>query len=103
MKINFDYDDNGSVSDIHFVSGCFADGDTMRFKAAKVGSFYDFEESVNMQIRATLDPYMVLTYTRENLGTDFTVFLGLAILSFVGSIIAFTIVCYYYSCLLKKK
>lgn len=105
IKVGLEYDetDTTKVSGINYVNGCFADGETMRFKAAKVGSYYDFEESVNLQVRATLDPYMVLTYTKENLGTDFRVFLYLSVFSFIGSSIAVTIVTYYLCCLLKKK
>lgn len=103
IKMNFDYDDLGKVKSLHFVNGCFSDGETMKFKVAQVGSFYDFEESVNLQIRSTDDPYMILTYTRDNLGTDFRVFLYLAVVSLVGALLASSIVCYYLCCFLKKK
>jgi hypothetical protein len=103
LKVNFDYDDNNQVSGIHYVDGCFGDGEAMKFTPAKVGSNYDFEKSINIQIRATQDPYMVLTYTRDNLGTDFRVFLYLAVFSFIGSFLALSIVSYYLCCFLKKK
>ena len=88
IKINFEKDDYDLVKDISFVEGCYADGESMQFKNAKVGSYYDFEESVSMEIRAAQDPYMVFAYTRDNLGTDFTIFLYLSIISFIGAVIA---------------
>lgn len=103
IKVNFDFDDNGKVTGLHYVNGCYADGSAMKFKPAKVGSYYDFETSVNLQIRATQDPYMVLTYTRDNLGTDFRVFLYLSIFCLVGTMVASTVVIYYLCCYFEKK
>lgn len=55
-----------------------------------------------MEVRNSEDPYMVFAYTRDNLGTDFTLFLGLAFLCFFGATVCFFIVSYYYCCVLEK-
>ena len=56
-----------------------------------------------MEVRSSEDPYMVFAYTRDNLGTDFTLFLFLAILFSLVSVISTFIVCYYYCCVLEKR
>lgn len=102
LKIDLETNEKNAVTGVNFVAGCYADSDPMKFKPAAVGSFYDFAESVSLQVRAAQDPYMVFTYTRENLGTDFTIFLWLSIISTIGLAIASGMMIYFYCCYLKK-
>ena len=103
IKINFEKDESNNLKDIYFYDGCYEDGDSMKFKAAKVGTFYDFEESVNLEVRAGQDPYMVLSYTRDNLGTDFKVFFWLSILTCLVFFGASVVIGFWCCCVLEKK
>jgi hypothetical protein len=55
-----------------------------------------------MEVRNSEDPYMVFAYTRDNLGTDFTLFFFLSALSFFVALVCFFIVTYYYCCVLVR-
>lgn len=73
------------------------------FINAKVGSYYDFEENISVEIRSSLDPYMVFAYARDNLGKDFTLFLYLSLFCCTVAVGGFGLMVYYYSCFLSKK
>ena len=102
IKIKFNEDDLAQQQ-IYYDNGCFADNQPTLFKNAEVGRYYDFGTEVSMEVRSSEDPYMVFAYTRDNLGTDFTLFLFLAILFSLVSVISLLIVCYYYCCVLEKR
>jgi hypothetical protein len=55
-----------------------------------------------MEVRSNKDPYMVFTYARENLGTDFSLFFYMSIFSFTVAAISILIICYYYCFSLEK-
>jgi hypothetical protein len=78
-----------------FDSGCFTDKEPSFFKNAKVGAYYNFGKEVSLEIRSKEDPYMVFAYTRDNLGTDFTMFLYFAIFCFIATIICTVILVYF--------
>lgn len=80
LKINF-YEllNEEADSPIYFDAGCFAKDEASLFHSSQVGKYYDFSREVSVEVRATEDPYMVFAYTRDSLGTDFTLFLYLAI------------------------
>ena len=50
LCIKVDEDEDGQV---FYDDGCYADGEPGKFKSAQVGSFYDFEETVSLEIRAS--------------------------------------------------
>jgi hypothetical protein len=56
-----------------------------------------------MEVRNSEDPYMVFAYTRDNLGTDFTLFFFLSAFCFFVALTCFFIVSYYYCCVLEKE
>jgi len=45
---------------------------------------------------------MVFAYTRDNLGTDFTLFLYLAVVCAVVGSLSFIAVCYYLCCFMER-
>lgn len=51
---------------------------------------------VSAEVRNSEDPYMVFAYTRDNLGTDFTVFLYMSIFCIVIGLITVMRICWYY-------
>ena len=101
VKIRFNKDDS-SPQKVFFEDGCFADNQATLFKNAEVGRYYDFGSEVSMEVRNSKDPYMVFAYTRDNLGTDFRLFLFLAIFCFFIATVSFFIVSYYYCCVLER-
>jgi hypothetical protein len=101
VKIRFN-DDETSPQKVYFDSGCFAESEATLFKNAEVGRYYDFGSEVSMEVRNSEDPYMVFAYARDNLGTDFTLFLFLSMFCFFGASVCFFIISYYYCCVLEK-
>lgn len=49
-----------------------------------------------MEVRSREDPYMVFAYTRDNLGTDFKIFLYMSIFTCFVVVLAFVTVSYYW-------
>jgi hypothetical protein len=94
--------DESSPQKLYFDDGCFANSESTLFKNAEVGRYYDFGSEVSMEVRNSEDPYMVFAYTRDNLGTDFTLFFFLSGLSFFVALVCFFIVTYYYCFVLER-
>lgn len=90
-------------SSVQYQDGCYAGREAASFKKAKVGSYYDFQESVSFEIRANQDPYMVFAYTRDNLGTDSRIFMYLSIFSLCVGLVLVMIILKYYCFKLEKK
>ena len=49
-----------------------------------------------MEVRSREDPYMVFAYTRDNLGTDFKIFLYMSIITLIVAIISVFTITYYW-------
>ena len=47
-------------------------------------------------MRSREDPYMVFAYTRDNLGTDFKIFLYMSIITLIVAIISVFTITYYW-------
>ena len=58
---------------------------------------------MSVEVRHSEDPYMVFSYTKYNLGTDFTLFLYLSAMCAIMSTWAFFYICYMYCCKLENK
>jgi hypothetical protein len=101
IKVRFNNDEQNPQK-LFFDNGCFADNKPTLYKNAEVGRYYDFGSEVSMEVRNSEDPYMVFAYTRDNLGTDFTLFLCLATLCLLVASISLLIVSYYYCCVLER-
>ena len=67
-----------------------------------MAKYYKLTQEVSVEVRSSEDPYMVFAYTRDSLGTDFTIFLFLAIACSIIAFICSIIVIYYYCCFLEK-
>jgi hypothetical protein len=61
---------------------------------AQSGADYDFEKQTSLEIRSAEDPYMVFAYARDNLGTDFTIFLYMALFATIVGLIALLKTCF---------
>jgi hypothetical protein len=81
---------------VYFDSGCFADQEATLFKNAEPGKYYDFSSAVSMEVRSNQDPYMVFANVRDNLGTDFSIFFYMSILTFSIGGVAILIILYLY-------
>ena len=79
---------------MYFDSGCFEDNEASLFKPTAVGQYYDFSHEVSVEVRSRLDPYMVFSYSKYNLGTDFTLFFWLSVLMLSLAAYAFLSVFY---------
>ena len=102
IKVGFEEDDNGNTKSVYYENGCFTSNEASFFEDAKRGIYYDFEKQISIEVRSSLDPYMVFAYARDNLGTDFTLFLYLAILCGILALLAVLSMINYYCCVLKK-
>ena len=100
IKVGFDKE--SEYQPIFFDSGCYADDEPTFFQNAEPGKYYDFSSAVSMEVRSNQDPYMVFSYARDSLGTDFSLFFYLSVLTFSMAAISFLMVCYYYCCSLEK-
>lgn len=96
------FDNESSYQPIYYDSGCYVEDQATLFKNAEPGQYYDFSSAVSMEVRSSQDPYMVFTYARENLGTDFSLFLYLSIFTFTVAVISSLMICYYYCFSLEK-
>ena len=94
LQIGLEQDDAGNVQSAYYAKGCFAGGDSQFFVNAQSGADYDFEKQTSLEIRSTEDPYMVFAYARDNLGTDFTIFLYMALFATVVGLIALLKTCF---------
>lgn len=73
------------------------------YKNTQVGQYYDYGHEVAVEVRSNEDPYMVFSYSKYNLGTDFTVFLYLcAICGFMSTFAIFQIF-YMFCCKLERR
>jgi len=66
------------------------------YSNAEVGKYYNFEHEVSVEVRSREDPYMVFAYTRDNLGTDFKIFLYMSMITILVVIISIFTVGYYW-------
>ena len=73
------------------------------FRNTQVGQYYDYGHEVSVEVRSNEDPYMVFSYSKYNLGTDFTMFLYLSACCAVMATWAFFYMCYMFCCKLERK
>lgn len=105
IKVHLNMNDTNprQIDSLHFVSGCYQGDDVTFFKSAKVGEFYDFEHEISFEIRSDEDPYMVFSYSKYNLGTDFTLFKYLSLFFMATSIVSLIMLVYWITFKLEKK
>lgn len=84
----------GTIDKVYFDSGCFEDNEASLFKPTAVGQYYDFSHEVSVEVRSRLDPYMVFSYSKYNLGTDFTLFFWLS--AFMLTLAAYAVLSVFY-------
>lgn len=102
IKIDFNYDDDNKVTGIEYDEGCFTGTDPQLFQQIEIGKAYDYSKSISVEVRSNKDPYMVFAYTRDNLGTDFTMFLILSIVCGLTSLVSLLVICFHYNFNLEK-
>lgn len=78
-----DEQNSDKINKVFYDAGCFEDEDPQLFKNTVVGQYYDFGHEVSLEVRSRVDPYMVFSYSKYNLGADFTIMKYLAIGTFV--------------------
>lgn len=72
------------------------------FKNAKVGSYYDFVQEVSFEVRSSKDPYLAFKDAKANGGTDFKLFLVLAVACLIAAGIASVVIGSYFCCYLQR-
>lgn len=103
VKLQMNEQQADSVDRVTYEAGCFEDGEAFLFQNTQVGRYYDYGHEVSVELRSEEDPYMVFSYTKYNLGTDFTVFLYLAATCAIMSSLAFIRMLYMFCCRLERK
>ena len=98
VKIVQSEKNEGSIDKVYFESGCYEDSDASLFKNTAVGQYYDFSHEVSIEVRSRFDPYMIFSYTKYNLGTDFTLFFYLSMFSFALVTYCILVVFYMFCC-----
>ena len=102
LCVQIGFDPSSEQQPIYYDKGCYRDLEPTLYKNAESGKYYDFSSAVSIELRSNLDPYMVFAFTRDNLGTDFTIFFYMSIFALHFSAISLCIVMYYYCCAFKK-
>lgn len=97
VRISENEKNSGQIDKVYYDSGCFEDNQASLFKNAYVGQYYDFNHEVSVEVRSRIDPYMVFSYSKYNLGTDFTLFFYLSICCFF-LVIYSLLICFYMFC-----
>lgn len=98
VKIVESEKNSGSIDKVYYDSGCFEDNEASLFKNTVVGQYYDFSHEVSVEVRSRMDPYMVFSYSKYNLGTDFTMFFYMALFCFVLATYSFLLLFYMFCC-----
>lgn len=57
---------------------------------------------MSVEVRSKIDPYMVFSYSKYNLGTDFTLFFWMSITCFVMMTYNFLVICYMFCCNMQR-
>lgn len=55
-----------------------------------------------MEVRSREDPYMVFAYTRDNLGTDFKIFLYMSVTTMIVAFVSIITIIYYWMFKLER-
>ena len=92
----------GTIDKVYYDSGCFEDNEASLFKNTYVGQYYDFSHEVTVEVRSAIDPYMVFSYTKYNLGTDFTLFFYMSLFCYVMVVYALLVCFYMFCCGMEK-
>ena len=88
IKLQMSEENPDLVESAQYAAGCFENEEASLFKNTQVGQYYDYGHEVSVEVRSDEDPYMVFSYSKYNLGTDFTVFRYLSYLAIFTSIFA---------------
>ena len=103
VKISFEYDEDQRPTKVEYDAGCFAGDEPSLLQKIEVGKSYDLSKEVSVEVRSSQDPYMVFAYTRDSLGTDFTIFLLLAVACSIAAVVSILILTYQLCCFLEKR
>ena len=91
------------IEKVQYAAGCFENDEAFMFKNTQVGQYYDYGHEVSVEVRNDEDPYMVFSYSKYNLGADFTMFCYLAIVALAMSTWAFFYTIYLFCCRLERR
>lgn len=91
------------VESAQYAAGCYENDEAFLFRNTFVGQYYDYGHEVSVEVRSEEDPYMVFSYSKYNLGTDFTMFIYLTGIALIMSILAFFQTCFLFCCKLERK
>ena len=103
VKLQMDEQQSDKIDKVYYEAGCFENEEASLFRNTQVGQYYDYGHEVSVEVRSNEDPYMVFSYSKYNLGTDFTMFLYLSACCAVMATWAFFYVCYMFCCKLERK
>ena len=101
VKVGINSDDKDKVQSVFYDGGCYGTDVAAKLVNAQVGTFYDFEETVSLQIRSNMDPYMVFAYVRD-IGADFHLFLNLTFVCIFIALLCLVRIMFFYCCYLKR-
>lgn len=102
VKIVESEKNSGIIDKVYYDSGCFEDNEAFLFKNTYVGQYYDFSHEVSVEVRSRIDPYMVFSYTKYNLGTDFTLFFYMSLFCYAMVVYALLVCFYMFCCGMEK-
>jgi len=103
VKLSMNEQQPDQIDKVYYEAGCFENDEASLFQNTQVGQYYDYGHEVAVEVRSNEDPYMVFSYSKYNLGTDFTLFLYLSAICGIMSTWAFCHICYMFCCKLERK